>query len=171
MGNARFIRIGKEHQVSYLRFVDIVGTVVISGTGKAFYGLAALIKYIIDKAAAVKTARVRPPHLYPVPTKFLATLTSLSTFALGLFSFAGVLGAFPVFPFGLIVSFWPIKIRSDVKLFHFFKLLTVTPYWEAMRDNVSPDFTTYTEEDPVCGLLFPVELEFLFELLFVAVFG
>src|SRR5699024_3075449 len=47
---------------------------------------------------------------------------------------------------------------SELKLFHFFKLATLTPLRDAKWHNVSPDLTVYTLDDPV-DPAFPLVLE------------
>ena len=47
---------------------------------------------------------------------------------------------------------------SELRLFHFFKLATLTPLRDAMWLNVSPDLTVYTLDDPV-DPEFPLALE------------
>jgi len=57
-------------------------------------------------------------------------------------------------------SFWPEKIKSELKLFKDFSLLTVVPNCLLIPDNVSPLFTVYV----VVELELPVERELLLEL-------
>ncbi len=57
-------------------------------------------------------------------------------------------------------SFWPEKIKSELKLFKDLSLLTVVPNCLLIPDNVSPLFTVYV----VVELELPVERELLLEL-------
>src|SRR5699024_10150949 len=50
-------------------------------------------------------------------------------------------------------------IKSELKLFHFFKLFTLTPYFAPMTDNESPAFTLYVCAELWEDELFELELE------------